>query len=90
MPFDGSEERLHRSVARALLALHRQGRERHVGRERVAEREGQVRHRVVALGPARRPLPCLARTVRGLAELGDAAFEEVEVHTATVALGSII
>ena len=81
----GAEERLDRAVLRLALGLDRERGEGHRGRELVAQRARQVRHRVVAGRAARRPLPDLARAERGLAALRAASFEEGQVHRATVA-----
>ncbi len=69
MAVGGAEERLHRPVPRLALGLDRERRERHGRRELLAQRARQVRHRVVAGGAARRPLPHLAGAVGGLAAL---------------------
>jgi len=88
MAVGGPEERLDRAVPRVLLVLGRQRRKRHIRLERLAERAREVRHRVVPLDAAGRPVPRLTRAVRRLAEVRQARPEQVEIHAATVALGS--
>ena len=87
VPVGGLEEGLHGAVARTLLGLGRQRRERDLGGERLPERAREVGHRVVANGAARRPVPGLSCAVGRLAELRDAPLQKVEVHAATVAFG---
>jgi len=87
MAVRAAEERLHRAVTGALLGLGGERRERDVLGEDVAERARRIRLRRDDEPAARRPLPRLAGAVRGLAQLGHAPFEEVEVHAATVAFG---
>ena len=63
-----------------LLGLGGERRERHVARERLAKGTRDVRHRVVSLGAAGRPLPDLPGPVRRLAELRYPPLEEREIH----------
>ena len=76
----GREQRLHGAVPRGALGLDGQGRERNRSGELVAERPRQVRHRLVAARPARRPVPHLAGAVGGLAAVAQRRLEERQVH----------
>ena len=80
VPVGGLEEGLDGAVARTLLVLGRQRRERDLGGERLPERAREVGHRVVAGGAARCPVPGLSCAVARLAELRDALLQKVEVH----------
>ena len=84
------EESLDRAVPRFLLGDELQRRERHGLLEPGPERFRKRRHRVVGLGPARGPLPDLPRAVGRLTQLGEGAFEEHEIHGATVTRGRAV
>ena len=86
MAFVGTEERLDRAVARARFVDERERRERHAIGEPRPKLERQIRHLVVARGPARSPTPDLPRAVPRL--VGKRLFEELQVHRDTVALRS--
>ena len=51
-----------------------------------AERERQVRHRVVARDAARRPLPDLAGAVGGLPGLGEVLLQTFQIHGTKIGL----
>ena len=79
-----AKERLHGAVGRRLLRLGDEGRERELRSEPRAEREGQIRHLVIALDAAREPLPDLAGAVGGLAGRGEVGLEEFEIHVTKI------
>src|SRR5262249_12454316 len=90
MPVAGAEERLDRAVLRLALGLDGERGEGHHRGEFVAQRARQVRHRVVAGGAPRGPLPDLPGAERGLAALLQHRLEEGQVHPLTVASAVVI
>src|SRR5215207_720489 len=86
MAVGGAEERLDGAVGRRRLVLDRQRREGNALGEPRAQRQREVRHLVIAAGAASRPLPYLPGAEGRLSRVGKRAFEQREVHAATVAL----
>ena len=74
------KQRLQRAVAGLRLVDDGQRRERDLLGQRVAQRDRQVRHRLVAAGAARGPVPHLAGAEGWLAGVCERALEQVEIH----------
>src|SRR4051794_22442326 len=84
-----AEERLDGPVLRLPLRVDRQGREGDSRGEILAQRAREVRHRLVAGGAARSPVPHLSRAIRRLAALAQGRLEELQVHPTKVAGDSV-
>src|SRR5207302_1929021 len=67
-------------VAGARLALEREARERHLARERRAQRARHVGHVCVAARAARGPCPHLPRAKARLTAARERRIEDCEVH----------
>jgi hypothetical protein len=79
-PVVGAQQHLLGAVAGPRLALEGEREERDLGGERGPETGRKVGHLVVRLRAPRHPLPDLESAKTGLAAIGEAAVEQLEVH----------